>query len=277
MRIPFLITARLSSVRLPTKLLLELDGTEVVSKIIERALKVFSKEDVIVCTSPLSTDDPLQAIAHRHGIGISRGHPEDILVRLYGACRETDAYGFVGITGENPIFQLDHCLRIRDEIADGRDLVRYSGLPMGCSPYGIGRAALGSVVALKEEEDTGYWGVFLNRPEAFDVLMIQAEDALTMPDVRLTVDYPEDLQLMRAIFKILPGMPDLRDVIALLKSDPDLLAINAMRQQSDMPPEMKQRIDGWFAANAQRIKEHRMAYAAQLRRNTTAAKGAPGS
>ncbi len=277
MRIPFLITARLSSVRLPTKLLLELDGTEVVSKIIERALKVFSKEDVIVCTSPLSSDDPLQAIAHRHGIGVSRGHPEDILLRLCGACRETDAYGFVGITGENPIFQLDHCLRIRDEIAKGRDLVRYGGLPMGCSPYGMGRAVLETVVALKEEEDTGYWGAFLNRPEAFDVLMIEAEAALRMPEVRLTVDYPEDLQLMRAIFKILPGMPDLRNVIALLKSHPDLLAINAMRKQSDMPPEMKQRIDNWFAANMQRLKEQRMVRAAQLSRGTTTTIGESGS
>lgn len=261
MRIPFLITARLSSVRLPSKLLLELDGTEVVSKIIERAVKVFSNEDVIICTSPLSTDDPLETIAMRHGIRISRGHPEDILVRLCGACREVDAFGFVGITGENPIFQLDHCLRIRDEIAKGRDLVRYGGLPMGCSPYGIGRAVLESVVAVKEEEDTGYWGAFLNRPEAFDVLMIEAEADLRMPDVRLTVDYPEDLQLMRAIFKILPGMPDLHAVITLLKSDPDLLAINAMRKQSDMDPVMKQRIDAWFTTNLERLKEHRAAQA----------------
>ena len=39
--VPFLITARLSSVRLPKKLLRELDGTEVVSKVIERGIKAF--------------------------------------------------------------------------------------------------------------------------------------------------------------------------------------------------------------------------------------------
>lgn len=261
MRIPFLITARLSSVRLPSKLLLQLDGTEVISKIIDRAVAVFGADDVIICTSPLSTDDELEVIAKRHGIRISRGHPEDILMRLCGACREVDAYGFVGQTGENPIFQLDHLRRIRNEIANGRDLVRYAGLPIGCSPYGIGRAALETVIALKEEVDTGFWGYFLNRPEVFDVLMVEGEPDVRMTDVRLTVDYPEDLELMRAIFAKLPGMPDLRDVVALLKSDPSLLAINAMRKQADLNSDLKERIEAWYQGNKARIKEHRKAIA----------------
>lgn len=257
MRIPFLITARLSSVRLPNKLLRQVDGTEVISKIIERAVAVFGQDDVIICTSPLSTDDELGTIAERHGIRIFRGHPEDILMRLCGACREVDAYGFVGQTGENPLFQLDHCRRIRDEIANGRDLVRYVGLPIGCSPYGIGRAALETVVELKDEVDTGFWGYYLNRPDVFDVLMVEAAPELRMPDVRLTVDYPEDLALMQAIFEELPGMPDLRQVITLLRERPGILAINAMRKQADLEPGLKKRIEDWHIANRERIRARR--------------------
>ena len=253
-RIPFLITARLSSVRLPRKLMRELDGTDVVGKVIERAIAAFGKKDVVLCTSPLAMDDDLVTVSERYGIGVFRGHPEDILLRLCGACRDLDAIGMVGQTGENPVFDLDHCLRIRERIAAGKDLVRYSGLPIGCSPYGISRAALETLLSTKEEEDTGFWGYLLNKPDIFDVEMIEAEEQERMSEMRLTTDYPEDLELMRAIFTKLPGMPKVREVLALLEREPELKAINAMRVQADLEDDMKQRLEVFFRDNADLIR-----------------------
>lgn len=251
--VPFLITARLSSVRLPKKLLRELDGVEVVSKVIERGVEAFGVDQVVLCTSPLATDDELVDVSDRHGIKVHRGHPDDILLRLAGACRERNAIGFVGQTGENPLFQIDHCLRIRDAIMEGRDLVRYAGLPVGCSPYGIGRAALETILETKDEEDTGFWGYWLNRPDLFNVLMLEAEEDLHMPDMRLTVDYPEDLELMKALFALHPGMPDLKAVIRTLRTRPEIKAINAMRKQGDMPEEMKERVNTFFDMNRELV------------------------
>jgi spore coat polysaccharide biosynthesis protein SpsF (cytidylyltransferase family) len=252
--IPFLITARLSSVRLPKKLLRELDGTEVISKVIERGINAFGEKNVILCTSYLDTDDELVTISERHGIGIHRGDPVDILLRLAGPVRERNAVGFVGQTGENPLFQIDHCLRIRDAIEQGRDLVRYKGLPIGCSPYGIGRAALETVLATKEEQDTGFWGYWLNRPNFFDTLWIDAENELQLPTKRLTIDYPEDLELMRAIFALHPGMPDLRDVLTTIKANDTLNAINAMHEQGDMPEDMKAAINDFFLRRGDEVR-----------------------
>ena len=253
--VPFLITARLSSVRLPKKLLRDLDGTEVVSKVIERGIKAFGADRVVLCTSPLASDEELVHVSERHGIQVHRGHPMDILLRLCGACRERKAMGFVGQTGENPIFQLDHCLRMRDLILEGADLVRVTGLPIGCSPYAISRAALETILALKEEEDTGFWGYFLNRPELFNVVMFEAGADLYLPEMRLTVDYPEDLELMRAIFALHPGVPDLKDVVATLKGSPNLRAINAMRSQGDLDPEAKERIADFFQRRSTSIRQ----------------------
>jgi len=254
MHIPFLITARLSSVRLPRKLMRELDGTVVVGKVIERAIAAFGKEDVILCTSPLSTDDDLARVSERYGISVFRGHPEDILLRLCGALREFRGMGMVGQTGENPIFELEHCLRIRDRIASGKDLVRYVGLPIGCSPYGISRAALETLIATKEEEDTGFWGYLLNKPEIFAVEMIEAAQGMRMPEMRLTTDHPEDLELMHAIFKRLPGMPTVGEVVHLLEQHPDLKAINGMRIQADLEEDAKMRLEKFFLDNADRIR-----------------------
>jgi len=232
----------------------ELDGTLVVGKVIERAIAAFGKEDVVLCTSPLPMDDDLVTTSENYGIRVFRGHPEDILLRLLGACREHNASGMVGNTGENPIFELDHCLRIRDRIAAGKDLVRYQGLPIGCSPYGISRAALETIVSIKEEVDTGFWGYLLNKPDIFAVEMIEADEEQRMPGMRLTTDYPEDLELMRAIFHKLPGMPSVGDVVALLKREPELKAINAIRFQADLEEDIKQRLALFFQNNSERVR-----------------------
>lgn len=263
MRIPFLITARLSSVRLPRKLMRELDGTEVVGKVIERAIAAFGREDVVLCTSPLAMDDDLVTVSERYGIGVFRGHPEDILLRLCGALRDFGGMGMVGQTGENPIFEVEHCLRIRDRIAAGMDLVRYQGMPIGCSPYGISRAALETLLATKEEEDTGFWGYLLNKPDIFAVDMIEAAEDMRMPGMRLTTDYPEDLDLMRAIFKELPGMPKVGVVVTLLKEQPGLKAINAMRVQADLEEDAKKRLEEFFRKNADLIRSELRAQRAQ--------------
>jgi spore coat polysaccharide biosynthesis protein SpsF (cytidylyltransferase family) len=255
MHIPFLITARLSSVRLPRKLMQHLDGTEVVGKVIERAIAGFGMNDVVLCTSPLSMDDDLVTVSERYGIAVFRGHPEDILLRLCGALRERNSFGMVGQTGENPIFDVDDCLRIRDRIAAGKDLVRFLGLPIGCSPYGISRAALETLLSTKEEEDTGFWGYLLNKPDIFDVELIEAEENRRMPAMRLTTDYPEDLELMRAIFRELPGMPSVASVVSLLKDHPELRTINGMRVQADLDPETKTRLEAFFALRGKEVKK----------------------
>ncbi|MEZ4808483.1 MAG: 3-deoxy-manno-octulosonate cytidylyltransferase [Flavobacteriales bacterium] len=254
MRIGFLITARLRSTRLRRKLLLPLDDSTVIGKVIERAVSVPGMDQVVLCTSDLPDDDELEIIASEAGIGCFRGSPEDVLQRLRDACHAHGFDGFVGITGENPLFHPPHCEMARDHLIKGADLVRFTGLPIGCAPYGVGLAALRTICDLKEEVDTEIWGYLLNRPEIFDVHDIQAEPALQYPDIRVTIDYPEDLELIRALFSSLPGMPALQEVIAMLRSDPKLERINATRAQADLPSDVKQRLDAFFSANALRIR-----------------------
>lgn len=254
MKTGFLITARLRSTRLPRKLLLPLDDGTVIGKVIERARQVEGMEQVVLCTSDLPADDELVDIAHREGIGCFRGHPDDVMARLRDACKHFGYGAFVGITGEDPIFDEGHCRQARQALEEGADLVSFSRLPIGCSTYGVALAALDTVCAFKQEIDTEIWGYLINRPEVFDVRIIDPGDAFHMPAVRLTIDYPEDYDLMKAIYAAMPGIPGTAAVIAFLRGRPDLLAINAMRKQADLSPEVKQRIADWFTANKERIR-----------------------
>jgi spore coat polysaccharide biosynthesis protein SpsF len=73
---------------------------------------------------------------------------------------------------------------------------------------------------------------FHEHPERFDVLSVEAERP--WPDLRLTVDTPEDLALVTAVFEALhPRDPafGLPEVVALLESRPDLAALNRHVEQ----------------------------------------------
>jgi spore coat polysaccharide biosynthesis protein SpsF (cytidylyltransferase family) len=50
---------------------------------------------------------------------------------------------------------------------------------------------------------------------------------LTHPDIRMTLDYEEDLQFFRAVFRELSEPVRLRDAIRLIVARPDIRAINA--------------------------------------------------
>ena len=57
-----IITARLKSSRLAKKLLLKLGSKSVIEHVIIRSLKIFPKEKIILCTSKMNQDDPLEGI-----------------------------------------------------------------------------------------------------------------------------------------------------------------------------------------------------------------------
>ena len=67
MKFGFLITARLKSTRLPQKLLLRLQGVEVIRHVIRKAKEVAGVDEVVLCTSNNPEDEPLVKIAAQEG------------------------------------------------------------------------------------------------------------------------------------------------------------------------------------------------------------------
>ena len=67
-------------------------------------------------------------------------------------------------------------------------------------------------------------------PTAYHLLGLSVTPAAN--DLRVTLDTTEDLVLLRALVAVLPDAPPAwRDVVAMLRSRPDLVAINAGVQQ----------------------------------------------
>lgn len=258
MKIGLLITARLKSSRLPFKLLRDLNGTSIIEHVINRSKRLSDVEDIVLCTSVNKQDKPLVEVAKKNDIYYFLGSEEDVLKRL-SDCAVFFGFDYIlSITGENPIFSIDHANLMINRIKTLKeDFIYIDGLPIGCAVYGLNVRALKTVCDFKKEIDTEIWGPLINRPEIFKVGKIIAEDYYQRPHLRLTNDYFEDFQMMNRIFSVFPesSTPSLYNVLNLIDNNPEILEINKDRNQASLDPETIVRIENFFKENHDKIIE----------------------
>ena len=204
MKIGFLITARLKSSRLPMKILKDLNGKTVIDRVIERAKQIKGISEIILCTSPNQNDQPLIDIAEINHVSYFLGHEDDVFQRLFDAATTYNLDYYLGITADNPLFSIRYSNQIINIINKKKyDYIRVVGLPLGTATYGINTLAAATVCRVKTIIDTEIWGDLINRPEIFKVFIIKAKEKLNRPDLRLTLDYQEDYDLLQHLYATL--------------------------------------------------------------------------
>lgn len=228
------VTVRTGSSRLPGKALMEIRGRTLFERMIERVRQAQASRTLIVCTTKLAADDRIEAEAVRLGVECYRGEERDILVRWLGAARQWGLRRFVACDGDNMFCDPGYVDRVAEVQAQtGAGFVSCEGLPLGVGSLCISTDALARVCALKTETDTEGQGRFFSDEAIVKRAIVHAEDAVRLPEARLTTDYPEDIRMLEAIVDALerPGSPfTLTEIVALLRARPDILAINQCRQ-----------------------------------------------
>jgi len=238
MRTAVTITVRTKSKRLPKKAMKILQGKPMIEHLIERVKKAKRPDEIILCTSTNPQDDILVEIAKKNNIKWFRGDPVDVLDRLLRAAKKYKVDFIVSTTGDNPLTDYRYIDKIIEKFMKTKaDYITCLDLPLGAFSYGVKVKALEKVVELKKEKDTEIWGVFFTKnPHLFKIEKVEVEKKLRRPEIRLTVDTPEDFKLMEEIFKRLhkPGkLFELEDVIKLLDKHPELLEINKRVKQRE--------------------------------------------
>ncbi len=257
MKIGFLITARLKSTRLRSKLLLDLNGRTVIERVIDRCKLVSDISNIILCTSVNPQDKPLVEVAKTKEIQYYLGSELDVLQRLSDAAEYYNLDYVINITGENPLFSIKHANLV---VAQARkkkyDFIHINNLPIGCAVYGLRPEALKLVCEIKQIIDTEIWGPLINRPEIFNVYTIEVDEFFNRPDLRITIDYPEDLEFVSRIYSALNNIntPSLHDVLVKLDQNPELLRIHSHRKQKKVPSEIMEKIESFYQNNHQQIK-----------------------
>lgn len=234
------ITVRMKSTRLSKKVLLQIKGKRYIDYMIDR-LKLSKKtSEIVLCTSTIKEDDTLVEVAKENDIKFHRGHPDDVMLRIYNGAKKYGGDVILSTTGDNAFTDSV----IMDEMADffeknNADFVFCEDLPIGIQTYVIRMSAMKDAIKRKDAKDTEIWGGYLNRPDLYRVFKYEIKDTLFKhPEWRLTLDYPEDFELFIRIFDELYKEGEIfsfKEIMTLLKNKPEIIKINQNRKQVKDP------------------------------------------
>lgn len=239
MRTAVTITVRMKSTRLPEKAMKDLVGKPMIEHLIDRLKYAKLPDEIILCTSTNPQDDILVEVAKKNNIKWFRGDEVDVLKRLLDASKKSKIDFIVSTTGDNPLTDPHYIEGLINKFKEtDADYITCLDLPLGAFSYGIKVRALEKVVELKKEMDTEIWGVYFTETNLFKIEEMEVESQLKHPEMRLTVDTPEDFRLMEEIYGLLykeDKLIELADVINLFRENPMFLEINKNTTQRKAP------------------------------------------
>ena len=223
----------MGSSRLPGKSLASLGGRPIIDWVVTRAGLAEHVEEVIVATSTDPEDDVLAEHVAKQGWRVARGDPFDVLSRFALVLEEVDNDRIVRITGDCPFVQpsfIDSALETLegvDYVATGHD----NRFPRGFDVEAIRRdALLTAFVEARDPIEREHVTPFIaRRPDRFATRPLPCPEWARRPDLRLTLDEPDDLRMLRAVIAGLDAHPlTLRgpDLIAFLDENPAIAAMN---------------------------------------------------
>jgi spore coat polysaccharide biosynthesis protein SpsF (cytidylyltransferase family) len=194
---------------------------------------------VVVCAVPEGpADDPVAEVAQAHGAVIFRGAEQDVLARYLGAARAVDADIVLRVTSDCPLIDPAVCgavLKLRQRMAaDYASNNQPPSWPHGLDCEAMTRAALEEAARVATDPyDREHVTPWIRRNEAFRHANLPAPDP-SGAQQRWTLDFPEDLAFLEALFRSLPTerhRPGTAEIGAVLAAHPEIAAINAARRQ----------------------------------------------
>jgi spore coat polysaccharide biosynthesis protein SpsF len=235
LRTGVVVQARMGSSRFPGKVLADLNGAPVLDWVVRRCAMARRVTEVVVATTSLPEDDVIEEFCVSRGLACFRGSVEDVLDRFRGAAERLGLDVVVRVTSDCPLVDpaliddLLEALQARD--ADYVTNSMPMRLPHGFEASAMTRSALESAASeATRAADREHVTLYLrDHPERFKLHALQYEaDAY---DLRVTVDHPVDLEVVRFVVRELgdrPAYGSVYEVVRILRAHPEVAALNAM-------------------------------------------------
>ncbi|MBI3444292.1 MAG: glycosyltransferase family protein, partial [Magnetospirillum sp.] len=189
MKIIATIEARMTSSRLPGKVLLPCQGQPMLARMVERLRRVPSLSGIVVATTVNAADDAIEALATELGIGCWRGSEDDVLARVLDGAHAFEADVIVETTGDCPLIDpsiVEQC--IQEYRASGVDYlsnVLERTFPIGMDTQVFATGILDDV-ARRTSDPTDHEHVSLyiyRHPELYSLRNVAAPPDLHDPDL----------------------------------------------------------------------------------------------
>lgn len=228
-----IIQARMSSTRLPGKVMKKVNGRSLLTYLSERLQAASSLKAIVVATSTSKKDDIIAEECRNLGVSCFRGSEQDVLDRFYQAAVKYDIDPIVRITADCPLLLPDLIDRAYSAFLEKEaDYLGYL-LPY---PEGLADISVFPFFALKiawqeacKPSEREHVVPFLfTRPERFNVIRLEVKSNLN--HLRFTVDEKLDLQVVGYIINALYGKPKkifgLKEIEKFANEHPEIVSIN---------------------------------------------------
>jgi len=224
-----IIQARMSSTRLPGKVLLPLGNSTVLDEVIKRA-RLFSKK-VIVCTSTHESDDELENYCGQKNVICIRGDLDNVFSRyqkVFDIGELKNFKWFARVTADNPLISINLAKDLIKRINPRLDYIAFcKKIPNGSGIELINTNTFLNInsESLEAAEKEHVTPIFYENFKKYNSLIVEPNDFYKVGELRVTLDYEEDYQLLKELFKLNTSI-SLEEVIELFKTDSSLFKLN---------------------------------------------------
>ena len=225
-----IIQTRLSSTRLPGKVLKSIMSKDLLTHVVDRLKKVEEISEIVIATTNEEQDDLLVNWCEERNLNYFRGSSENVLSRFYECAKKYGADTIIRVTSDNPLVdpnvvsmvvkkfyteKLDYCSNnLHRTFPHGLDVEVFSFSSLETSHEN-------AVEQADIEHVTQY---IKKRPEQFKIENVQLEKDYSF--IRITVDEDEDLQLIKILMMMKGEGILIEEIIKIFEEVPALLNIN---------------------------------------------------
>lgn len=236
MNITATIEARMTSTRLPGKVLLPFGGIPALQILVERVRRAKYIDAIVVATTTNAADEPIVELCKQLGVPCWRGSEDDVLQRVLDAGKAAGADVLCELMGDSPFIDpllIDNTItaHLSGTYDYTSNFFPVNTFPLGFAVQVFPLAVLQRVAQLTNDPvDRAHVSCFIyHNPRLFRLHGVQAAPEVCGADIRVALDTQSDYELMSAVFDALyPHNPmfQAKDVVAFLRERPELLLLN---------------------------------------------------
>jgi len=244
------VIARMRSVRLPGKALIDVAGMPAIVHLLRRVRQIPGLSGLVLCTTIAPEDDAIAVTGEQEGIPVHRGPVLDVLGRMLGALEVRNADVALRITGDDILIDPDYAAAaIRHHLEHNAEYTDLKQLPSGTEIEVFDVDLLHTLWnSVRDRNGTEYLTTYVtaNRDQFRTATCpVAPQHARAW---RLTLDTPEDLAVIRALLEAMRKKGKaldyrLDDIVDFLERNPGILALNSNVRQRVAPAEVSVDLD----------------------------------
>lgn len=227
------IEARMTSSRLPGKVLKLIKGIPALELMINRIKKAKLVDNIIVATTINKEDDEIVSWCKQNNIDYFRGSEDNVYDRVLKTHQKFNTDIVVELTGDCPLLDpklIDEAIELflnndYDYISNSLEMTYPIGMAVQVYPLSV----LQNVSKNREIEyqDMEHVTPYIYTSGKYNIFNIKAPKHLQMPELSVTLDTIEDFEMIETVCKAFDDFDfSLEQIISFVKENQHLLDIN---------------------------------------------------